>query len=90
MDNLDVFNSEDLLDHWYVTCFAGVINESSLVRVWDKICGGSKKIVVFIFVELAKTLSDKALKCSTKGEFKNLVEQVRCFIFPIQNTHFAT
>lgn len=80
LDNLAVFSSNDLLDKWYVTCFAGVINESSLVRVWDKICGGSKKIVVFIFLELAKALSDKALKCNTRQEFKTLVEQVS-FIF---------
>ncbi|TMW50521.1 hypothetical protein DOY81_004382 [Sarcophaga bullata] len=77
LENLAVFSSEDLLDKWYVTCFAGVINESSLVRVWDKICGGSKKIVVFIFLELAKTLSDKALKCNTRHEFKTIVEQIK-------------
>ncbi|XP_037815137.1 TBC1 domain family member 7 [Lucilia sericata] len=77
LDNLSVFSSNDLLDKWYVTCFAGVINESSLVRVWDKICGGSKKIVVFIFLELAKALSEKALKCNTRQEFKTLVEQIK-------------
>lgn len=76
LDNLAVFSSNDLLDKWYVTCFAGVINESSLVRVWDKICGGSKKIVVFIFLELANALSEKAMKCNTRQEFKTLVEQV--------------
>lgn len=76
LENLAVFSSEDLLDKWYITCFAGVINESTLVRVWDKICGGSRKIVVFIFLELAKALSEKALKCNTRQEFKTLVEQV--------------
>lgn len=76
MENLDVFKSDQLLDRWYMTCFAGVINESTLVRVWDKICGGSKKIVVFIFLEMAKALSDKAMKCKTSNEFKNLIEQV--------------
>ncbi|XP_005188613.1 TBC1 domain family member 7-like isoform X2 [Musca domestica] len=77
LENLDVFKSDQLLDRWYMTCFAGVINESTLVRVWDKICGGSKKIVVFIFLEMAKALSDKAMKCKTSNEFKNLIEQVK-------------
>ncbi|XP_061391941.1 TBC1 domain family member 7 [Musca vetustissima] len=77
LDNLDVFKSDQLLDRWYITCFAGVINESTLVRVWDKICGGSKKIVVFIFLEMAKALSDKAMKCKSSQEFKLLIEQVK-------------
>ncbi|XP_073815087.1 TBC1 domain family member 7 [Musca autumnalis] len=77
LESLDVFKSDQLLDRWYITCFAGVINESTLVRVWDKVCGGSKKIVVFIFLEMTKALSDKAMKCKTSQEFKNLIEQVK-------------
>ncbi|XP_075148088.1 TBC1 domain family member 7 [Haematobia irritans] len=77
LDSLGVFSSTELLDRWYTTCFAGVINESTLVRVWDKICGGSRKIVVFIFLEMTKAFSDKAMKCKTMLEFKNLMEQVK-------------
>uniref|UniRef100_A0A1B0ETQ3 TBC1 domain family member 7 n=3 Tax=Glossina TaxID=44049 RepID=A0A1B0ETQ3_GLOMM len=77
LENLAVFSSNDLLDKWYVTGFAGVISESTLVRVWDKICGGSRKIVVFIFLELAKVLKGSALKCHTRQEFKALVEQIK-------------
>lgn len=40
------------LEHWYGTCFAGVLTNQSLIRIWDKICGGSRKIVVFVFVTL--------------------------------------
>nr|XP_013097413.1 unnamed protein product [Stomoxys calcitrans] len=76
LESLGVFSSDDLLDRWYITCFAGVINESTLVRVWDKICGGSRKIVVFIFLEMTKAFSKKAMKCQTIVEFKNLIEQV--------------
>lgn len=74
---LDVFTANDVLEKWYVTCFAGVLSESSLVRVWDKVCGGSRKIVVFVFLELAKTLRENALKCRSRFEFKALIEQVR-------------
>lgn len=77
LESLGVFGSEDLLDQWYITCFAGVIKGSTLVKVWDKICGGSKKIVVFIFLEMAKALSDKATKCKSSQEFKELIEQAR-------------
>lgn len=40
------------LEQWYGTCFAGVLTNQSLIRIWDKICGGSRKIVVFVFVTL--------------------------------------
>lgn len=76
MENLAIFSASDPLERWYVTCFAGVISESTLVKIWDKICGGSRKIVVFIFIELAKALRESALKCNTREEFKALVEQV--------------
>lgn len=40
------------LEQWFGTCFAGVLTNQSLIRIWDKICGGSRKIVVFVFVTL--------------------------------------
>lgn len=43
-------------EEWYGSCFAGVIAKSSLIRIWDKICGGSRKIVVFVFIVLFNTL----------------------------------
>jgi len=57
LENLGLFaGSSNLLDNWYTTCFAGVICETVLVKVWDKVCGGAKKIVVFLFVELVKDI----------------------------------
>ncbi|XP_037946321.1 TBC1 domain family member 7 [Teleopsis dalmanni] len=76
LDSLEVF-SNGIVDKWYFNCFAGIINESALVKVWDKICGGSRKIVVFVFIELVKAFRDAILKCTNAYEFKTLVEQVK-------------
>lgn len=40
------------MEQWFCTCYAGVLSNQSLVRIWDKICGGSRKIVAFVFVTL--------------------------------------
>lgn len=44
------------LEQWYASCFSGVLTKPSLVRIWDKICGGSRKIVVFVFIMIVSTL----------------------------------
>ncbi|XP_053946428.1 TBC1 domain family member 7 [Anastrepha ludens] len=77
LDKLGVFNSSEILEKWYVTCFAGVITDTALVKVWDKICGGSRKIVVFIFLELVKTLRKRVLNCNSVLNLKTLIEQVK-------------
>ncbi|XP_051929587.1 TBC1 domain family member 7 [Hippocampus zosterae] len=37
---------------WFRRCFAGVLPESSLQRVWDKVISGSCKILVFVALEI--------------------------------------
>lgn len=44
------------LDKWYGSCFAGVLAKPSLIPIWDKICGGSKRILIFVFLILFDTL----------------------------------
>lgn len=44
------------LDKWYGSCFSGVLTKQSVIRIWDKICGGSKLIVIFVFLILFDTL----------------------------------
>jgi len=48
-----------------------------LVKIWDKVCGGSRKIVVFLFVELVKDIKSLILKQKTLPDFKRLIETVR-------------
>lgn len=50
------------LDKWYESCFARVLNKSTLVRIWDKVCGGSRKIVVFVCLMLLNVLSRRIMQ----------------------------
>ncbi|XP_026844095.1 TBC1 domain family member 7 [Drosophila persimilis] len=77
LEQLGLFDSTSvLLDNWLITCFAGVICETVLVKIWDKVCGGSRKIVVFLFVELVKDIRYLILKQSSLAEVKRLIETV--------------
>ncbi|XP_060528842.1 TBC1 domain family member 7 [Cylas formicarius] len=60
------------LSLWFECCFAGVINEKHLSRVWDKVCGGSVKILVFIVVVMLTTLKHRILK------FKDVESVLNC------------
>ncbi|XP_069681468.1 TBC1 domain family member 7 [Periplaneta americana] len=51
------------LQNWLCSCFAGVISESSLGKIWDKLTGGSCKILVFVAVVILITLRRHLLKC---------------------------
>ncbi|XP_034488970.1 TBC1 domain family member 7 [Drosophila innubila] len=78
LENLGLFaGHSNLLDNWYTTCFAGVICETVLVKVWDKVCGGAKKIVVFLFVELVKDIKSLIFDLHSLDELKALIETVK-------------
>ncbi|XP_016944475.3 TBC1 domain family member 7 [Drosophila suzukii] len=78
LEEIGLFDGNStLLDNWYITCFAGVICETVLVKIWDKVCGGSRKIVVFLFVELVKDIKSLILKQKTLPDFKRLIETVK-------------
>uniref|UniRef100_A0A1B0CL08 TBC1 domain family member 7 n=1 Tax=Lutzomyia longipalpis TaxID=7200 RepID=A0A1B0CL08_LUTLO len=51
------------LNRWYVTCFAGVLNESALARVWDKIIGGSYQILAFVLFKMLSKVDRCIFKC---------------------------
>ncbi|KAI8046450.1 TBC1 domain family member 7 [Drosophila gunungcola] len=78
LEELGLFDGNStLLDNWYITCFAGVICETVLVKIWDKVCGGSRKIVVFLFVELVKDIKSLLLKQKSLTDVKRLIETVK-------------
>ncbi|EDV93035.1 TBC1 domain family member 7 [Drosophila grimshawi] len=78
LDKLELFDvNSKLLENWYTTCFAGVICETVLVKVWDKVCGGAKKIVVFLFLELVKDIKSLIFDLSTQEDLKALIETVK-------------
>ncbi|XP_067008700.2 TBC1 domain family member 7 [Anabrus simplex] len=53
------------LHSWLCCCFAGIISESSLEKIWDKLTGGSCKILVFVAIVLLFTLRRPLMKCLT-------------------------
>ncbi|XP_055630478.1 TBC1 domain family member 7 isoform X2 [Toxorhynchites rutilus septentrionalis] len=59
------------LSKWYGSFFAGVLSEPALIRIWDKICGGSIKIVIFVLIEILRTLRRRILRCM---DLKSLLE----------------
>lgn len=64
------------LDRWYETCFAGVLAKPALVRVWDKICGGSRKIVVFVCVVMLTVLGRRIVLHRELMPVLDLIETV--------------
>ncbi|XP_017953512.1 TBC1 domain family member 7 [Drosophila navojoa] len=78
LEKLELFDvNSKLLDDWYTTCFAGVICETVLVKIWDKVCGGAKKIVVFLFIELMKDIRSFICDLRSQEELKVLVEMIK-------------
>lgn len=63
------------LESWYANCFASTISEPALIRIWDKICGGSRKIVVFVFLVLLKTLKMNFMRCNDLKQFCDHMEK---------------
>ncbi|ALC45983.1 CG6182 [Drosophila busckii] len=78
LEKLGLFDANSkLLDNWYTTCFAGVICETVLVKVWDKVCGGARKIVMFLFLELVKDIRSLIFDLNSLEELKVLIETVK-------------
>ncbi|XP_011343341.1 TBC1 domain family member 7 isoform X2 [Ooceraea biroi] len=50
-------------DTWFYSCFAGVICDGSIAKVWDKITVGAYKILVFVAVVTLTTLRRLLLRC---------------------------
>lgn len=55
-------------EKWFYSCFAGTVHESALVKIWDKLVGGSYKILIFVSVVLLTSLRRLILKCQTATE----------------------
>lgn len=62
---------------WYQSCFSGVISERALVRIWDRICGGSITIVVFVLVIILLSYKRNIMRMKDVHEVVHMVEQLR-------------
>lgn len=64
------------LQSWLCSCFAGVISESSLGKIWDKVTGGSCKILVFVAVVILRTLRRNLLLCKMLDNVLNCLNNI--------------
>ncbi|XP_041985186.1 TBC1 domain family member 7 [Aricia agestis] len=63
------------LTKWFNCCFAGVLDDTSLTKIWDKVCAGAPKILSFVAVMLVITLRRNILKAKTKEEVLKCVSE---------------
>ncbi|CAG9569092.1 unnamed protein product [Danaus chrysippus] len=64
------------LTKWFNCCFAGVLDETSLTKIWDKICSGAPKILSFVAVMLVVTLRRNILKAKTAEQVLKCVTEI--------------
>ncbi|XP_044727631.1 TBC1 domain family member 7, partial [Chrysoperla carnea] len=75
LEKLDAFKVLPFTN-WYLCCFAGVINETSLAKIWDKLCAGSFKILVFVGVVLLTTLRRVLIRCTNAVAILECIEKI--------------
>lgn len=64
-------------DVWYTSCFANVLAIQALIRIWDKICGGSIKIVVFVLIVILITYKRNILRMTDCAAVIKQIENIR-------------
>ncbi|XP_026754237.2 TBC1 domain family member 7 [Galleria mellonella] len=64
------------LTKWFNCCFAGVLDDTSLAKIWDKICSGAPKILSFAAVMLVITLRRNILKAKNAEEVLKCVSEI--------------
>lgn len=67
-----------MIMHWQSKMFSmqKTIIIHFVFRIWDKLCGGSYKILVYVIVVLLTTLKRSILKCSTVPEILQCIKNV--------------
>ncbi|XP_045506591.1 TBC1 domain family member 7 [Colias croceus] len=64
------------LTRWFNCCFAGVLDDTSLTKIWDKVCSGAPKILSFVAVMLIVTLRRNILRAKTEEEVIKYVSEI--------------
>ncbi|KPJ10026.1 TBC1 domain family member 7 [Papilio machaon] len=72
MNALDVLP----LTKWFNSCFAGVLDVTSLPKIWDKVCSGAPKILSVVAVMLVITLRRNILKAQNGDEVLKCVSEI--------------
>ncbi|XP_011301260.1 TBC1 domain family member 7 [Fopius arisanus] len=53
------------LDDWFCSCFAGIISDGSIPKIWDKVAVGAYKILVFVAIVILTTFRRVLLQCDS-------------------------
>ncbi|XP_072380117.1 TBC1 domain family member 7 [Diabrotica undecimpunctata] len=64
------------LAKWFDCCFAGILYKSALERIWDKLCGGSYKILAFVAVVVLTTLKARIIKCNNISAVLQIIKNI--------------
>ena len=74
---------------WFARGFAGVLNEVSLQRIWDKVVGGSLIILVYVAVALVETSKMALMQCQTPKEGIRCLVSVRPLLVSISLSDYV-
>lgn len=64
------------LTKWFNCCFAGVLDDTSLPKIWDKVCSGAPKVLASAAVMLLITLRRNILRAKNAEEVLKCVSQI--------------
>ncbi|CAK1540892.1 unnamed protein product [Leptosia nina] len=64
------------LTKWFNCCFAGVLDDSSLTKIWDKVCSGAPKILSFVAVMVVMTLRRNILRATNAEQVLKCVAEI--------------
>lgn len=64
------------LVNWFNCCFAGILDDTSLPKIWDKVCSGAPKILAYAAVMLVITLRRNILKAKNADEVLKCVTEI--------------
>lgn len=64
------------LTKWFNCCFAGVLDDTSLTKIWDKLCSGAPKVLPFVAVMLVITLRRNILRAKNPEDVIKCVSEI--------------
>merc|ERR1739848_397183 len=68
LDKIGLNQGTEPFRTWFCRGFAGVLNTPAIEKIWDKVIGGSLKILVFAAVSLIESCKMALLTCQTSQE----------------------
>ncbi|CAG9760143.1 unnamed protein product [Ceutorhynchus assimilis] len=64
------------LSKWFQCCLAGIIDENCIIKIWDKICGGSHKILAFLVTITLLSLKHRIIKMNNASGVIDILKNI--------------